>query len=208
MAAFIVEAKRLLEEDIPKGPSLPTLQGLMFLYLTVSLCGEDRLGYGYMLQAIDMAEELSNADSASGNSSSGNEIESRTSKAMDVAIWGVFEKTTASHLGFMRPQIMKVPVRQKPRAPFALYGSATWTPYPRHGSGVSAYVDELVEVSCDVSMIGSRLTQSMFATDPLPRLALEVEIKRLYEQLVSTLAAMSEHLQVREGATVSVLTHQ
>lgn len=208
MAAFTAEAKRLLEEDIVHGPTLPTLQGLMFLFLTISLCGEDRLGYQYMLQAIEMADQLSKRETLSSHGSPEHEITPRMSKVIDLAIWGVFNVTTASYVAFMRPQIMRIPTREKPRAPFPLYGKDSWIPYPRQSTPVLAYADELIEVMCDVAVIGTRLTQVIFAVETPQRLSLEATVTELHEELVSRIAVMPEHLQVKEGSPVSVLTHQ
>lgn len=113
MAAFTAEAERLLDGEIAKGPSLPTLQGLMFLYLTISLCVEDRLGYQYMLQAIEMAEKLSSSEVVPSDTSSEHDITSSISKAIDLATWGVFNNTTASYLILKQPQVMSIPIRRK-----------------------------------------------------------------------------------------------
>ena len=53
--SFLNEAKRLLEQEFAKGSSLTLAQGLMSLWFAMSGTGEDRVGYHYMTQSMNVA---------------------------------------------------------------------------------------------------------------------------------------------------------
>ncbi|KAJ9664795.1 hypothetical protein H2198_000141 [Neophaeococcomyces mojaviensis] len=202
MQAFMAEAKRHLEEDMKKDPTLPLVQGLAFLYLTLCVSGQDRLGYQVMVQTIAMCEELERSPPEIEE----DEAEAqRLSRAIDVTCWGVFNVTTSSFLSFMKPQYMKPPKRDQPAVRSR---NDSWTPYPYQRTPVPPYNDELFQTHCNVSIVGAALTQMLFDNSSMSLSMREAKISKLRRQLLDQLASLPEHLCPQEGAPASVFIHQ
>lgn len=202
MQAFISEARQHLEKEMEKPPTVPTVQGLGILLLTLALTGQDRLGFSMMLQVMAMAEELERSPPTTEDSV---EDAQDLARSVSLACWAIHNMSSAVFVAFMKPQPMRIP-KCKPPIP---RNSDLWIPYPHHADPLTSHNDELFKTFCEVQVIASSLSRVLFDDTYTTSAALqEQKIVALHSQLLEILDAIPTYLTARDGATASVLLHQ
>ncbi|KAH1630590.1 hypothetical protein KXX59_007076 [Aspergillus fumigatus] len=197
---FFDEARRLFEagEDEGDSPSLPTIQGLMILFVRTSMMGKDRMGWVYLDLAARGAQEYA----ASHPPHAMEDAEER--RAIDRTLWGIFSMASTASVSLMK-HFESHPPQQSPitRIIHQRHKDDVWQPYPRStDAGVPSHISCVFNRWCAIACIAVEISRAIYCEeDRIPRAEMLPFINVIYQKLQDWYADMPECLLV-ENVTV------
>ncbi|KAF4170547.1 hypothetical protein CNMCM8694_004124 [Aspergillus lentulus] len=197
---FFDEARRLFEagEDEGDSPSLPTIQGLMILFVRTSLMGKDRMGWVYLDLAARGAQEYA----ASHPPHAMEDAEER--RAIDRTLWGIFSMASTASVSLMKHFDIHPP-RQSPvtRIIHQRHKDDVWQPYPRStDAGVPSHISCVFNRWCAIACITVEISRAFYQEeDRIPRAEMLPFVNDIYQKLQDWYADMPECLLI-ENVTV------
>lgn len=207
MGDFLSEAKHLLEIELVAPISLPTIQGLCYIYTAHTVLGQDRLGYAYLIQAAELVNDVSESDFPQSMSPA--EL-AELSHAINVTCWGVWNELHGTCLTFMRPSVSPLPQRPIPR-PYDIHPAADWWPYPLQRPCTPSYTNELLEVRCELAPIEHAIVETLWGNSvnmESQKADREDRLFGLHSQYTRQLDMLPSHLKPHADAPAAVFCHQ
>ncbi|KAH3266072.1 hypothetical protein KXW55_006281, partial [Aspergillus fumigatus] len=189
---FFDEARRLFEagEDEGDSPSLPTIQGLMILFIewdgSISIWpprGAQEYAASHPPHAMEDAEER---------------------RAIDRTLWGIFSMASTASVSLMK-HFESHPPQQSPitRIIHQRHKDDVWQPYPRStDAGVPSHISCVFNRWCAIACIAVEISRAIYCEeDRIPRAEMLPFINVIYQKLQDWYADMPECLLV-ENVTV------
>ncbi|EEU42702.1 uncharacterized protein NECHADRAFT_47693 [Fusarium vanettenii 77-13-4] len=160
---FLAEAKRLweLEADIPR---LTTVQAGVILNTVHNICGLDKFGRPYCIQALNLAHKLKLFDD-------NEEIQDqRTRDGRCFTAWVLYTYETFTAYHFMHPPALKQPPKVALPDPLknARWYGEVWLKYPLETTLFPAHFGQFFKARCQFLQIMNAVCEVYFAEDGEP----------------------------------------
>ncbi|KAJ5938124.1 hypothetical protein N7454_004466 [Penicillium verhagenii] len=155
---FYKEAKQHLDQSNGK-VTVPYVQGLGVLYACTCMMGKDRTGWIYLGQLAYAIHELARKHKPPPPDADPDT--QHKSRAIDMAIWGLFNLASMTGLAYQKGGLIKMPHREYSPAHDDLHGEE-WTDYPHRSDTVESHTQCLFLTFSEFSVIEYDLSWSLF----------------------------------------------
>ncbi|OJJ97427.1 hypothetical protein ASPACDRAFT_80335 [Aspergillus aculeatus ATCC 16872] len=189
---FYEEARRHYEK-VEGQLDVPTLQGSGVMYVCMAAMGKDRVGWWYLSQINDMAQEYSKRHRPPS-------VETRESRAVNNTIWGLYCLTATASIGYMKYLAIEQPERPLLSCDHA--EDDTWSPYPQpQATPLQSHIPCVFNNWCELSKINMDINKSIFGTGSvLPRGDLHRTLQEVQPRLDDWRAQLPECLTLENSS--------
>ena len=200
MTAFIEEASRLFR-DMPEAEksTIPTIQGLVSLWLAISLTEGDGVNKRYLSEAVARCEKLVEDPVAAK--------QGLAAEVLDVTAWGVYSMLVTLANFWQTPVGMRAPDRSMPDSRAADYHLSL---YPLDLVAKPQYSRALLRCRSELAVLQHKFNTLLFSDEgiELDQERKETKLKELQRETEEHEQKLPENLRVSSDASPSILLHQ